>query len=118
VQRTRTYTGIQNFLNHDACATETMGPSYDRSREHLGVSDKAVIAVRRYLIDAVRRFSDGETPPHLIGDSAQNNPTNVDTIAKVIPTDGDWHQHVPHLTYSTSADRVEAGYLLTASPSR
>src|SRR5581483_404685 len=54
VQRARTFTGIQNFLIHDSCATETMGARYDRSREHLGVSDKAVIAVRRRLIDAAQ----------------------------------------------------------------
>ena len=35
-----------------------MGPIYDRSREHLGVSDKAVIAVRKYLINAVNEFRD------------------------------------------------------------
>ena len=30
-----------------------MGPLYDRSKEHLGVSDTAVIAMRKYLLDAV-----------------------------------------------------------------
>lgn len=109
VQRTRTFTGIQNFLNHDACATETMGAIYDRSREHLGVSDRGVISVRRYLIDAVRRFSDGQEPPHLITDPALNHPTHVDTIARVIPTDGDWHKHFPHLGYSATGCSVAAG---------
>jgi nitrite reductase/ring-hydroxylating ferredoxin subunit len=111
-QRTHSYTGIENFLNHDACATETMGSIYDRSHEHLGVSDKAVIAVRRYLLDAIRRFREGEDPPHLTSDPARNNPTNVDTIARVIPSDGDWHRHFPHLSYAAGelgSEPVSAG---------
>jgi hypothetical protein len=86
-----------------------MGTIYDRSLEHLGVSDKAVIAVRRYLLDAVRRFREGQDPPHLIVDPAQNNPTNVDTIATVIPSDGDWHRHFPQLTRSAVSEPVSAG---------
>jgi phthalate 4,5-dioxygenase len=100
VQRKHTFTGITDFLNHDACATETMGPVYDRTREHLGVSDKAVIGVRKRILDAVRAFQRGEEPPHLIKDPAENCTSHIDTIGEVIPTDGDWHRHFPHLTYS------------------
>lgn len=101
VQRTQTFTGIQDFLNHDACATETMGPVYDRSREHLGTSDKAVIAVRKRLADAVKAFQRGEQPPHLITDVAQSRPTNIDTLGEVYPTGDDWRDHLPHLTYAS-----------------
>jgi len=109
IQRTKTFTGIENFLNHDACATETMGAIYDRRREHLGASDKAVIAVRRYLINAVRRFREGDEPPHSAAGTSTSNPTHVDTIAQVIPNDGDWHRHFPHLTYSAKDEPVAAG---------
>ena len=51
MQKTVNFTGIDDFLNHDACATESMGAIFDRSKEHLGVSDKAVIAVRRFLLE-------------------------------------------------------------------
>ena len=40
LQKTTDYTGIEDFLNEDACATESMGPIFDRTREHLGISDK------------------------------------------------------------------------------
>jgi phthalate 4,5-dioxygenase len=102
-QRTVNYTGIVDntdegeFLAHDACATETMGPIYDRGREHLGVSDKGVIAVRRYLIDVVQAFQAGQPPPHLVADPAQNHFEDVDTFAATIPAGASWRDHFPHL---------------------
>ena len=38
----------------DGCATESMGPIYDRTQEHLGYSDKTIIALRRVLLQAVK----------------------------------------------------------------
>jgi hypothetical protein len=102
-QRTVDYTGIVDgtdegeFLAHDACATESMGALYDRGREHLGVSDKGVIAVRRYLIDAVQAFQAGQPPPHLVADPAQNHFEDVDTFAATIPAGASWRDHFPHL---------------------
>lgn len=100
IQRTKTFTGIEDFLNHDACATETMGSIFDRTREHLGVSDKGVIKVRQRILDTVRAFQRGEEPAHIITDPELNHPTHIDTLAQVIPSEGDWHQHFPHLTFS------------------
>lgn len=97
VQKTSTYTGIENFLNHDACATESMGAIYDRSQEHLGVSDKAVIAVRKYLIDAVNQLQAGKEPPHIVRDPAQNGFPNIDTFAQTIPAAIPWRERFTHL---------------------
>jgi hypothetical protein len=111
-QRTETFTGIEDFLNHDACATESMGAIYDRSREHLGVSDKAVIALRRYLIEAAQNLQNGVEPPALITDPARNRQGHVDTIAQVVECDEeDWRNHFPHLQYSDptlAGEAVEA----------
>jgi phenylpropionate dioxygenase-like ring-hydroxylating dioxygenase large terminal subunit len=98
VQQAETMTGIEDFLNHDACATETMGRLYDRGREHLGVSDKALIAVRRYMIDVVQGFQAGAEPPHLLRDPAQNDMRHVDTLAELIPAETHWREAFPHLT--------------------
>lgn len=108
-QKTVNFTGITgdgieaDFLGHDACATESMGTIYDRGTEHLGVSDKAVIAVRRYLISTIRRFQEGKEPPHIVRDPEQNRFPHVDTLTKVIPAGGDWRQHFPHLRGPVSA---------------
>src|SRR5712691_9934645 len=39
----------------DRAMTETMGPIYDRTQEHLGTTDAMVIFMRRRLIDAAGR---------------------------------------------------------------
>jgi nitrite reductase/ring-hydroxylating ferredoxin subunit len=103
LQQTFNMTGIDDFLNHDACATETMGPIYDRSREHLGQSDKALIAVRRYLIDVLERFQQGEEPPHYLTDPDQNDMRHVDTLAELIPAGTSWREHFPHLVLRAGA---------------
>jgi phenylpropionate dioxygenase-like ring-hydroxylating dioxygenase large terminal subunit len=100
LQATMSYTGIENFLNHDACATESMGPIYDRAREHLGVSDKAVIAVRKYLIDAVQAFQQGKEPPHIVREAARNRFPHIDTFAQTIPASARWRERFSHLRLS------------------
>src|SRR5207237_6253186 len=47
-QRNASTSGIKAVLpaEQDGCATESMGAIYDRTREHLGYSDKTIIALR------------------------------------------------------------------------
>jgi phenylpropionate dioxygenase-like ring-hydroxylating dioxygenase large terminal subunit len=94
-QRRENFTGMGPiFLVHDSCATETMGPIYDRSREHLGVSDMTVIAVRKFLLRAVRAVASGQEPPHVIRTEAQNDVRHVACIATKIPATVDPKQFV------------------------
>ena len=51
-QRTVSFSGIKGIRAQDAMVTETAGPIADRSREHLGSSDMAVVAMRRMLMEA------------------------------------------------------------------
>jgi hypothetical protein len=55
-------TGIYGFPNQDVGVQESMGRIVDRTREHLGTSDVAIIRYRRRLIESIRRFIDGEPP--------------------------------------------------------
>src|SRR5579864_8861068 len=58
------FTGITGIHLQDQAITESMGPIYDRSREHLGSSDTMVIRVRRRMLAAVSAFAErGTTPP-------------------------------------------------------
>jgi hypothetical protein len=94
-QKRETFTGMGPiFLVHDSCATESMGPIYDRSQEHLGVSDMTVIAVRKFLLRAVRAVEGGQEPPHVIRTEAQNDLRHVACIATTIPADTDPKQYV------------------------
>jgi hypothetical protein len=49
-----------------------MGAVYDRTREHLGTSDKTIIALRRLFLKAVREIQEGKEPPHRVRDPAGN----------------------------------------------
>ena len=49
-------------------ATETAGPIYDRTREHLGSTDVALIRMHRMLLRAAKALAEGQEPPALSGD--------------------------------------------------
>lgn len=49
--------------SQDLAAQESMGAIVNRTREHLGTTDKAIITFRRILIDAVRDLQNGIDPP-------------------------------------------------------
>lgn len=56
------FSGIRGTVTEDHAVQESMGPIYDRSREHLGTSDLAVIRMRRVLLGALRAFERGTEP--------------------------------------------------------
>jgi phthalate 4,5-dioxygenase len=62
VQRTRTYTGIENGSIQDAAVQESMGAIFDRTQEHLGTSDAAIIALRNMYLEGVRQTLEGGEP--------------------------------------------------------
>jgi phthalate 4,5-dioxygenase oxygenase subunit len=63
-QRNGDYTGIAGIHTQDQAVTESMGPIYDRTTEHLGSSDAMVIRTRRRLLDAARALVErGTVPP-------------------------------------------------------
>ncbi len=56
------WSGIEGVNSQDFAMVESMGPIVDRTREHLGASDVAVIRMRRRLLDAIRAFQAGAEP--------------------------------------------------------
>ena len=85
MQKTVNFTGIEDFLNHDACATESMGAIFDRSKEHLGVSDKAVIAVRKFLLEQRKGVKKDKEPPHIVREAQRNWFPHIDCFAYLLP---------------------------------
>ncbi len=61
-QRTVNYSGMESVPIEDTAMMESMGPIYDRSQEHLGSSDVAVIATRRRLIKLASDLRQGVEP--------------------------------------------------------
>ena len=49
-----------------------MGPIVDRSREYLGTSDKAIIAMRKMLLEATYAVERGEKAPGIDPESHGN----------------------------------------------
>jgi phthalate 4,5-dioxygenase oxygenase subunit len=62
LQKTKTFTGIKGINTQDFALQEGMGPIVDRSREHLGTSDRAIIATRQLLLEAADVAAKGGTP--------------------------------------------------------
>jgi phenylpropionate dioxygenase-like ring-hydroxylating dioxygenase large terminal subunit len=97
-QRRETFIGLgKSFVIHDSCATESMGPRYDRCRERLGVSDITVIALRKRLLNIVRDFEAGHEPPHLIMTPGQNDMHQIACIVTKIPSSLDPKRHIAEL---------------------
>ncbi len=51
VQKYETFSGIDGVNQQDRAVQESMGAIVDRTQEHLGPADKAIIASRRLLLD-------------------------------------------------------------------
>ena len=71
-QENYTYTGMGMDINvHDQWACESMGPVQDRTKEHLGTTDKAISAYRRLLLQTILKVEQGENK--LIGNATEKN---------------------------------------------
>jgi phthalate 4,5-dioxygenase len=57
--------GIDGIVTQDHAVNESQGPIVDRSREHLGTSDVAVIGMRQRMLRAARELQAGIEPPGL-----------------------------------------------------
>jgi hypothetical protein len=58
--------------DQDRCAQESQGPVFDRSGEHLGVSDEGVIVLRRMFKQCIEAVENGKDPVGIIRDPAKN----------------------------------------------
>lgn len=62
-QKTGSFTGIRSAQLQDLAVQESQGAIADRTKEHLGSSDTAIVKCRRRLIESARQFAaDGTIP--------------------------------------------------------
>ena len=83
------YTGIDGFPRQDVACQESMGAIVDRSQEHLGTSDVAIIRMRRRLIENIRGVMDGK--PSIGSDPAIDYP-HLRSEQRIIGIDEPWQQ--------------------------
>jgi phenylpropionate dioxygenase-like ring-hydroxylating dioxygenase large terminal subunit len=94
LQRTLSYSGIKSAIpaEQDGCATESMGPIYDRTKEHLGYSDKTIIALRKVLLQATKAVQEGREPPHIVRDVKLNDFSRLRAVKGVLPANASWRE--------------------------
>ena len=98
-QKTLGYSGIQGINTQDHAIQESMGPIVDRSQEHLGASDKAIIAMRRMLLQAARSVGEGVDPP-----GTGSEYYKLRAIDKVLPAGAKWQQELESEIYGAPHD--------------
>jgi phthalate 4,5-dioxygenase oxygenase subunit len=81
------FTGIVGIPAQDMAMWESMGPIVDRSKDHPGSSDVAVVQFRRMMVAAAKKFQEGgpaigtgEHPPHV----------QLASVERIVPKTTDW----------------------------
>jgi 5,5'-dehydrodivanillate O-demethylase len=95
---TRRQWDMATINGQDNAAQVSQGPIVDRTREHLGHSDRGVIQVRKLWQSAIERSRRGEDPPNLIRDPTQNRLVHVDVVERLVKS-GELRNHVPNIVY-------------------
>jgi hypothetical protein len=94
VQKTETYSGIEGINTQDRAVQESMGPIVDRSLEYLGPADKAIIATRRLLLEAVKTVERGGAPP-----ATDTSYYRLRAIERIVPAGTAWREVLLPLMY-------------------
>ncbi|WP_454752035.1 Rieske 2Fe-2S domain-containing protein [Cupriavidus necator] len=93
-QRTQTYTGMGHDINvHDQWAVESQGAIQDRTREHLGTTDKGIIAYRKHLVAAIEANQRGERALMMVDAqqaSTLTGPASIDGVSVEQSPDDYW----------------------------
>lgn len=63
MMRGDSFTGLRGVNFEDIAIHESMGAIYDRTKEHLGASDLAVIHYRRMMLEAAEQYAATGKPP-------------------------------------------------------
>ncbi len=101
MRRGRSFSGIAGVSHEDMAQQDSEGPLYDRTTEHLGVSDIAVIRLRKRLLGALRDFLRGEEP---LGARAPVAFERLGGDEKTIPSDDPWQEVGAYETRDPAAE--------------
>jgi hypothetical protein len=104
--------GEEDINLHDQWAVESMGAIQERTREHLGTSDKVIMANRRVLLKAIETVRAGGVPPMVLSAeeaAALHGPDTMDCIAPAASWSTFWQE-------AAAAKRRRAAWLQAAAP--
>lgn len=95
---TRRQWDMASINGQDNAAQVGQGSLVDRSREHLGHSDRGVILVRKLWKNVIEASLRGEEPANLIRSAANNRLVHVDVIERLVKAE-ELREHVPRIVY-------------------
>jgi phthalate 4,5-dioxygenase oxygenase subunit len=100
----KTYTGLYGTTMQDIAVQESMGPVQDRTIEHLGMTDKAIVHMRRMLLAMARQVRDGKEPeiPALTSDYRE-----VRSAAATIARGDDWWERLYGAASASSLEKAD-----------
>ncbi|HLF72444.1 MAG TPA: Rieske 2Fe-2S domain-containing protein [Dehalococcoidia bacterium] len=101
--RRDSYTGINGILQQDMAVTESMGPIYDRSKEHLGTTDALIIRTRRKLIAAAKALRNQSVIPPGVD---QPGVYRTRSGGIILPRSVEWQDATRTLRYPEEAAQV------------
>ena len=85
-QRTESFTGIDGVNTQDTALQEGMGPVVDRSKEYLGTTDRAIIVMRKLMLEAVDDVAAGRAPRGVDATTYRD----VRALDHFVAADADW----------------------------
>lgn len=91
VQNRESFTGIQGIPIQDQAVTESMGPIVDRTKEHLGTSDRMIMLTRRKLMRAAAALRDNGVVPAEVEEVERYH--FVRAGFALLPREKDWLDH-------------------------
>lgn len=81
------FTGIEGIPFQDMAMWESMGPIADRSEDHLGASDAAIVQFRRQMVAAAKAVAAGEPA---LGTRSASRQVDLASFEGVVPRTSDW----------------------------
>jgi phthalate 4,5-dioxygenase oxygenase subunit len=81
------FTGIDGIPAQDMAMWESMGPIADRSADHLGSSDVAIVQFRRQMVAAAKQAAAGGP---VIGTTSTSRPVDLASFEGLAAKDTDW----------------------------
>ena len=92
--KTWSFSGMGRIFNvQDVAVVEGCGPIFDRTKEYLGSSDRALVTCRRLLLRGIREVQAGKTPAHVIRDPERNRFPHIVVSSELIDSP-DWKDHL------------------------
>ena len=88
MDRNESFSGIAGVQIEDLVVQESMGALYDRTQEHLGASDVAVIRMRRRMLDAARALAERGEAPFAVME--RSDYCDIQALEKIVPLADAW----------------------------